>query len=201
MGPTRPTADGRRLRSAASSTAALLHRCRAGDQRAWEALILRYERLVFSIPLNLGLDREEAGDIMQSTFTELLDSLDRIREGEHLGAWLATVARRLAWRARGRSRQDQHHLSVALHDPTESETGIEVAFTDAVARHDWILEGVLALDDPCRELLTLLYLDPRQPTYDEVAELLGRPRGSIGPQRGRCLARLRTILQQLDSHA
>ena len=50
------------------------------------------------------------------------------------------------------------------------------------------------LTPQCRELLRIVaHVD--RPDYDLVAEALGRPRGSIGPTRGRCLAKLRELLQ------
>jgi DNA-directed RNA polymerase specialized sigma24 family protein len=47
----------------------LIRACREGDRRAWRSLLDKYERLVFSIPLNYGLSREDAADIAQLTFT------------------------------------------------------------------------------------------------------------------------------------
>ena len=44
----------------------LLHACRTGDSRAWEQLLERYERLVFSIARNTGLSREDAADMERS---------------------------------------------------------------------------------------------------------------------------------------
>jgi len=79
-------------------TADVLEACRNGNAEAWQQLVDHYERLVYSIPLRLGLSRDDASEIFQLTFTTLLDSLDAIRDAERLGGWLATVARRHSWR-------------------------------------------------------------------------------------------------------
>lgn len=175
----------------------LLQRCRAGEPSAWEALVCRYERLVFSIPLNYGLDRDQAADVMQSTFAELLKSLDTVRDSERLGAWLATVARRQTWRLIKTRRRyglaEDRSGRMDAHEPWHE-------FIDHWNQRNWVVEAVLALDGPCRELLEALYLDPSAPSYDEIAERLGRPRGSLGPQRGRCLEKLRSQLRRLDEH-
>src|SRR3712207_9005599 len=68
--------------------------CRNGDVRAWQRLLDRYERLVFSVPRRYGLSREDAADITQLTFTILFQSMDTLPEESTLGAWLTTVARR-----------------------------------------------------------------------------------------------------------
>ena len=74
----------------------LIDACRAGRQDAWQEVLTRYERLVFSIPLNFGLTRADAADVAQLTFSALVEHLDRLRPDSNLGAWLATVARRYA---------------------------------------------------------------------------------------------------------
>src|SRR3712207_9440028 len=76
----------------------LIRRCQQGSAGAWQQLLNKYERLVYSIPLRYGLSRDEAADIAQNTFTILLESLDTLSEDSRLGAWLATVARRQSWR-------------------------------------------------------------------------------------------------------
>ena len=55
------------------------------------------------------------------------------------------------------------------------------------------------LDERCRQLLSLLFADEdeRLP-YDQVAQQLGIPQGSIGPTRARCLGKLRELLQSRD---
>jgi hypothetical protein len=65
---------------------------------SWEALLKKYERLVFSIPLNYGLSRADAADLSQVTFTILIQGLDSLDDDSRLGAWLSTAARRHTWR-------------------------------------------------------------------------------------------------------
>jgi DNA-directed RNA polymerase specialized sigma24 family protein len=58
----------------------------------------------------------------------------------------------------------------------------------------WLDGGLRGLDEPCRELLAALYFRAEGATYAEVAAELGRPLGSIGPTRARCLQRLKKLL-------
>lgn len=177
-----------------SSDAGVLERLRAGDARTWDAVVERYSRLVWSIPLTIGLGPEDAADIAQMAFTELLIQLHSIRDETALGAWLATVARRQSWRrARSRSREMPDD-TLTRHDGA--------ATTDDSDRVDtlmWIDAGLATLGERCRALLQLLYLSGAEPSYEEVGRRLGMPVGSIGPTRQRCLSQLEAALGSFDA--
>lgn len=163
----------------------LLNACRAGDPEAWELLVERYERLVFSVALRNGVTREEAADITQMTFIALLESIGKLREEQRVASWLMSVARRLAWRQRRRSERER----LGLDGISWSDDAIENWERVAV-----IQEGLQRLNSACRDLILALYFDPASPSYAAVAERLGRPIGGIGPMRARCLQRLRSLL-------
>lgn len=180
--PRRPS-DDHPVGSRVAPDAQLLALCRAGDGRAWHELVQRYERLVFSVAVRDGLDVEDAADVTQTTFIALLDSIAELRSDERLGAWLMTVARRTAWRMRRRR---------------EREIGMDELPT-VVDDRDWeqvaaLHEGLARLGPSCRELLTALYLDPTEPSYEEIARRMDRAIGGIGPSRARCLQQLRTLM-------
>ena len=64
-------------------------------------------------------------------------------------------------------------------------------------RQEALAQGMGRLQPRCRELLTLLFLDANEPSYDDISLELDLPKGSIGPTRNRCLQQLRTILEGL----
>ena len=164
----------------------LLRACRAGDAGAWGELVDRYERLVFAVALRNGLQREDAADVTQEVFVALLDALDSLKDDAALASWLMTVARRTAWRTQERNSRARRAPVEALpprDDPLEDWTRLTVIH-DAVAR----------LGDPCRSLIRQLYLDAEPAAYADVAARMGRSIGGIGPLRGRCLERLRTMV-------
>ena len=78
----------------ANSDQQLIRSCREGNPSAWQRLLNKYERLVYSIPLRYGLSHDDAADITQTTFTILIQSLGSLPESSRLSSWLATVARR-----------------------------------------------------------------------------------------------------------
>jgi RNA polymerase sigma factor (sigma-70 family) len=167
--------------------------CRNGDLGAWQRLLDRYERLVFSVPRRYGLSREDAADITQLTFTILFQSMDTLSEDSTLGAWLTTVARRHTWRRLDRKRREEAGWYASSSEKTLlADTG-----TEDIERwelSEWIDYGLSLVGKPCQDLLSALYLDPKQPSYAEVAARLGMAVGSVGPTRIRCLKRLRRAL-------
>ena len=165
----------------------LLERCRDRDPEAWDALVARYERLVFSVARRNGLTTDDAADVTQVAFLSLLDSLDRLKDDTRLASWLMTVARRQAWKVRDSVRR-YTDLEAA---PEESEDPF-AGWAEVVALQD----GLAALGEPCRSLLEALYLEDGSPSYAEIAQRLGRSIGGIGPLRGRCLDKLRAILTE-----
>src|SRR5215210_6750185 len=76
------------------SDEALLLACRSGDGSAWEALIARYQRLIYAICHQTGLTPEQSADVFQGVFAALVQQLDRIEQPALLGAWITTTTRR-----------------------------------------------------------------------------------------------------------
>jgi RNA polymerase sigma factor (sigma-70 family) len=165
----------------------LLQRCAGGDERAWDQLVGRYDRLVFSVALRNGVSREDAADITQLTFVALLDSIEVLREDGNLPAWLMTVARRQAWRVRRRTHREQPWPVDLM------ETGTAQEDYERIAVVHWALSR---LGTRCRLLLYALFFDPDAPPYAVIADRLECAVGSIGPQRARCLQRMRTLLDE-----
>ncbi|MEN3334876.1 MAG: hypothetical protein V7641_4241, partial [Blastocatellia bacterium] len=77
---------------------ALVAACLAGDSAAWEALVARYQRLVYSIPLKARLSADDAADIFQSVWLKLYEKLASLRDHEKLSSWLITTTTREVWR-------------------------------------------------------------------------------------------------------
>jgi DNA-directed RNA polymerase specialized sigma24 family protein len=59
-----------------------------------------------------------------------------------------------------------------------------------------VRDAVDQLAPRCQTLIEVLYLDPRQLSYDAIGQELGMPVASIGPTRARCLEKLRAILRR-----
>ena len=187
-----------------SEDATLLLACRRGDSAAWAALVARYQKLIYTIPRRAGLDDDQCADVFQQTFQALFEHLERIDQPERVRAWLVTTARRTTERLRQRNARWQ-----ALPESVASgsdETPVQECLDPAplpdevltqLEEQHLVRTGVAALEERCRRLLTLLFYDPQQLPYAEIAAQIGIPTGSIGPTRNRCLQKLRTLLQEM----
>lgn len=180
---------------ASSALADLVRLCLAGDETAWHRIVDRYQGLVFGIARHEGLSTEAAADIAQQVFTVLLERLHTVEEVERLPAWIATVARRHAWRARDVHRREPAVDTVALDVTARVGSGDPSDPVEDRVEALWLHEAVRDLGAPCAELLACLYFDPCEPSYAEIAARTGRSIGSIGPSRARCLDKLRQKMQ------
>ena len=183
----------------------LIERCRHGDAGAWQRLVQRYARLVHSVPVRYGLTPNEVDDIGQEVFLALAQQLYQIADPESLPAWLLTTARRASWRTMQKRKQEQPLSAVDLTEaavqdtlqPIGARTPSMQELLQGWQRQEALTQGMATLGDRCRELITLIFLDQREPSYDDISEKLGIPKGSIGPTRNRCLQQLRIILEGL----
>ena len=168
--------------------------CRQGDESAWEALVHRYQNLLFSIPRRAGLNRDLAADVLQNVFTTLFIKIGSLEKPEFVRAWLITTARHktihlISKETRGRPvsiDDDENEVPVLIADGSPSA----VENLIRVERDLQIGEAFEQLDPRCRQLLTMLYLDDDKTPYGGIADILDIPLGSIGPTRARCLKKL-----------
>src|SRR5262245_10005679 len=94
----------------------LLTSCLEGDASAWEALLARYQRLIYSIPIKMGLSPNDAADIFQIVCMKLLKNLSSLRHLERVSSWLTITTRRESWRLAALRRRD--HVLVPLDLPS-----------------------------------------------------------------------------------
>ncbi len=178
----------------------LIALCLDGEEAAWEALIRRYQRLIYSIPLKAGLGEEIAADVFQSVCVRLVEHLKALKDRGKLASWLITTTTRECWRTSNRRRREapigeggDSDDAIGLPEladerPLPEDEQLQLATQQRVRQ---ALEG---LPDRCRALLELLYYVEDRPSYEEISRRLEMPVPSIGPTRARCLAKLRKLL-------
>ncbi len=189
-----------------SEVKALVNRCLAGDANAWGELVTRYAPLVHTVARRAGLTMLESEDVGQEVFLALAQSLDRIIDPARLPAWLITTARRFSWRILYARRQEQPGSEAELNDEefTQSARMLVAAtptlqdFLDGWQRQELLGWAMARLNQRCRDLLTLIFLDESEPSYVEISQRLTLPKGSIGPMRNRCLQQLRQHLEEYE---
>ena len=164
-----------------------------GDLQAWNRLVSQYSRLIWSITVSFKLAESDAADVVQTTWMRLIEHIDRIEQPARIGAWLASTARNECLRhVAARKRivlvdEDVEFDGVDQHGP-EVDEGLL-----ARERARDVREAMSHLPAQWQQLMELLMSDPPV-SYAEISDQLGLPIGSIGPTRGRCLAKLRVLL-------
>lgn len=178
--------------------ARLVARCIDGEARAWEALVRRHERLVYSIGRSYRLGDEDMSDVFQDVFTALLKGLPRLRDGRTLVRWLSSTTERIARttalkRRREAAREDREEATVANLQDSGEAIGEDL---ERIERQHQVRLAMGGVSERCKRLLEALYYEDPTPSYAELSQRLGVPVGSLGPTRARCMDRLKDHFEQ-----
>ena len=170
----------------------LVQGCLDGDQQAWESLIDKYKRLIYSIPFKYGASPEDAADVFQAVCIEVFNSLPQLKNAESLRSWLITVAIRQSYRWK---KKQANHVELDAMEPEAAEEIAAVPATLYQVEQEQVVRDVVEQLPPrCADLVRMLFFEQPPLPYAEVARRLGLATGSIGFIRGRCLLRLRKAL-------
>jgi RNA polymerase sigma factor (sigma-70 family) len=171
----------------------LLKRAADGERSAWDALVERFGQMVWSTARSFRLDEATAKDVAQTVWLKLIENVDRIEDPERLPGWLATTCRREALRVAKKAERDL---------PTDFEFDVEddsPSFEELLIideENRMVVTAFHSLDEVCQELLRLMTVDPAL-SYEEISEATGRPVGSLGPTRARCLGKLKAAISRI----
>lgn len=174
----------------------LMRRAASGDHQAWEGLVGKYGRLIWSITRDFKLVESDAADVFQTTWMRLIEHIDRIEHADRVGSWLASTARNECLRCLANRKrlvlsygEDTFEEAAATWEPEVDEALL------AQEQATVVRQAMTQLPQHWQRLMEMLMADPPA-SYVEISDELGLPVGSIGPTRGRCLARLRVLLDE-----
>lgn len=176
------------------SNSRLVRECLNGSEEAWSALIDKYKRLIFSIPIKYGLSVDEATDIFQSVCVEMLSELPKLRKPEALPKWIMQVtAHKCFHRKRQMARTEGPDEDGEL--PEQSVEARAESILHEAQQEQTLRQAIAQIPPRCRELIQMLFFEEPARPYQMIAHTLGIATGSIGFIRQRCLNKLR---RQLD---
>jgi RNA polymerase sigma factor (sigma-70 family) len=176
----------------AARMADLLSAARAGSEDALGQIVGELSPLLWQVARSAGLSQGDAEDVLQTVWMRLITHLDGIHDAGALTGWLVTTTKREAWRVRAAGRKQLPADQDMFADlPDKGPGSEEQVIVEDQRRELWAAIGMLSRR--CQELLRILAFAPRS-DYATVAAALGMRVGSIGPTRGRCLAKLRALL-------
>jgi RNA polymerase sigma factor (sigma-70 family) len=187
--------ESREKDHAALSDTVLVRDCINGKEEAWSALIDKYKRLIYSIPIKYSLSSDDANDIFQSVCLDLLSELPKLRKPTALPKWIMQVTAHKCLRHKYREQRMEH-----------PEEGEELPDSAVAPVAEWMLreaeeeqslrEAIAGMQPRCQRLIEMLFFEEPARPYQEIAETLGIATGSIGFIRMRCLDRLRKRLEE-----
>lgn len=176
--------------------AALVTSCRQGDENAWEQLVDRYGRRVYSVAYHFTLRREDAEELSQEIFLKVFENLHRFDGKYSFAAWLVSLARNLCidhYRRRKREKSFVHVSDEAVlpllsagDDPARNALQRE--------RTKLLFEAVAELPEELSEILVLRDLEGL--AYEEIAAALELPEGTVKSRLFRARAETAKILRR-----
>ena len=170
------------------SDAQLVGRVRGGDLEAFRGLVERYERTALSAVLAELHDLQIAEDVTQASFLLAYRKLDTLREAEKFGPWLLQIARHQAVETLRKRQVPVAAAGEAVDQPCDERASISLGDGED------LLQLVERLPEHERLLVGLRYFDGH--SVVEVAEITGRPLGTVTKQLSRAHARLRAWLTE-----
>ncbi|HWL94508.1 MAG TPA: sigma-70 family RNA polymerase sigma factor [Phycisphaerae bacterium] len=187
--------------------AALIVACRAGEMRAYGLLVRRYQDRVFNLCWRMCGNRDDAEDFTQEAFVKALQSIDRFADRSRFYTWLFRIAVNVVITARRQSgrrrtfslegdadsnsdgRSDSYRPALASNDPRPEDRAMQSEHQGLV------LEALNGLDEGHRTVLVLR--DMESLGYDEIADILSVPAGTVKSRIHRARTALRDALEPL----
>ncbi|MCS6923981.1 MAG: sigma-70 family RNA polymerase sigma factor [Fimbriimonadales bacterium] len=184
-----------------SSDEVLLERFREGDESAFDLLVRRYEQRVYQLAYRLTNNPDDAADVAAEAFLRMYNSLKRFRGDAQLSTWLYRVVSNVFFDFRKRESRHQH---IPLEMPSEDgDDAMELPIEDDridimghALREEQkrvLMEAIQQLPEYQRVMVILFHVEER--SYEEIAQILGLPLGTIKSRLNRARNALRQILE------
>lgn len=197
------------LNAAADSDTLLVQRSVAGDQRAFELLVLKYQRRVERLIARMVRDQDLVPDIAQETFLRAYRALPQFRGEAQFYTWLYRIAVNTAKKFLLDMRRDPLITESALapspdeeetfrprHEPSTDETPETVLAAREIAQA--VSDAMQALPEELRQAITLREMEGL--SYDAIAQAMGCPIGTVRSRifraREAISARLKPLLER-----
>jgi len=173
----------------------LVNMCLNGDSSAWEALIKRYRRMIYYIPVKFGFSPPDASDVFQNVCLKLLEHLHEFKNEGSIRGWLATITARHCMSIRSEKQRETPTADEEFEDQLDPSLTLEEIRLLAETQQE-LRDCVNRLPSRCSALINMLYFEDHTPSYQQISEILGIPVGAIAPNRNRCLEKLKKIFRE-----
>ena len=178
----------------------LVARAREGDRPAFALLVERHSVSVYNLTLRIVGNREDAEEAAQDVFVRAYRSLDRFRGDSRFSTWIYRIAVNVSLSSARRSRRDISTTS--LSEPEDSEDGLPMQLPDPSANpaerfeqaefRNHVREMVAAMPPIYSAVISMYHMQSL--SYDEIAEALELPIGTVKARLFRARAALRKLI-------
>jgi RNA polymerase sigma-70 factor, ECF subfamily len=166
----------------------LVERCRSGDEHAFQELVDRYKDLVFALIARTVQDRSRAEDLAQDVFLRIHRGLPYFRGEARLSTWIYRIVANVCLQEHGR-----RPAAISLDERAKATpSGPDRQFGDLELR-DRLEKAIARLPANYRLLVAAHYLNGVQ--YEDLAEALALPLGTVKTQLFRAKQQLRRMLE------
>jgi len=170
--------------------AALVARCRAGDDSAWALLVERFSRYVYAIcSQGFRLSQHDTEDVFQDVFTKAYENLSKLRNDDAVRPWLAQLTRRLCI---DRLREATREVPAEELEPDGLDETIDT-LDEAMA----VRQAMARIGEPCGDMLDRFFA--RDQSYRTIGDELDLPAGTIASRISRCLEKLKGAMEDSDA--
>ena len=174
----------------------LIQRCLANDDDAWHELIDRISPLIFSICHKMNLSRDESFDVFGQVCVRLVKSLGTLQSPERIFSYVTSITRNQVLTFFSKAKRQNKIINESSKQETVTYGKTAEELFAEMKRNELLLEALGTLPEHEYKLIFALFLDPSEPTYEEIAQKLNIPISSIGPTRGRTLQKLYRVLKR-----
>jgi RNA polymerase sigma-70 factor (ECF subfamily) len=176
----------------------IIERCLIGDQSAWDEIVRRHWRLVFNVAYKFSGSYELAEDLAQDVFVKLFRSLDTFDRRGNFPTWLVSVSRNLCIDHYRSVRKERETIASEIDPERLSSAAPGRSAYAALEARDRVelLRTALARLTPSLRIAVMLR-DIQELTYQEIADRLGVPEGTVKSRINRGRAELARHLQAL----
>ena len=183
--------------------ATLIQQCRAGDARAFDQLVLRYQDQAFAVALRMLGDYDEATDVAQEAFVRAYQGVASFRSEAKFSTWLLTIVTNLCRNRRRWWAKRKQYVVASLDEPVDTEEGEisrDAADPAADPREEaqagelrgHLLAALRLLDEAAREIVVLR--DVQGLSYEDIAQIMQCEVGTVKSRLNRARLRLRALL-------
>lgn len=186
-----------------ASDAALVENCKRGDVNAFSALVTRFQDRIFNVIYRMVGNYEDAADLCQETFVKAFRAIMTFEARSQFSTWLYRIATNtcISFRRSHAGKTTQEHTLDCDAEVLSNTAGRRDNATLDPERHamqkeqiETVQKALLRLDEESRAIVVLRDIDGK--SYEEIAEVLNCPIGTVRSRLHRARMELKEYLQQ-----